>query len=434
MQIISGVLLSAGILDSAHFKEKTMNQFKHLLTPLMSLVILTLGSALLTTFLSLKLHALGVSTTIIGGLSTAYYGGIVIGAFKLESIILRIGHIRAYSACASILAATAMIHGFYINGYFWLLLRFIEGIATAGLYIVIESWILSSSTNSNRGTSLALYMIALYVAQSIGQWLLNLGHQDTLVLYAVCSVFASLSVIPLAITKINIPSFSEPDTLSIKAMFLISPSGVTTCFVSGLILGSIYGLYPIFVQHSGYSISDISSIMALTIFGGMAFQYPLGKLSDIISRRYIIALLSFMTTLLSIGLLLLPHTTFTVTALMSFILGGSVFCLYPIGISHACDRIESNQIVSATQTLLLAYGIGATIGPSLAPLCNYLFTGSGVLFFLIITSLPLGIFMLWRKRQAASVPTDEKTDFTLSVEMTPVGTEMDPRAESSSSS
>jgi MFS family permease len=406
-----------------------MNQFRHLLTPLLSLIILTLGSALLTTFLSLKLHALGVSTIIVGGLSTAYYGGIVIGAFKLESIILRVGHIRAYSACASILAATAMLHGFYVNAYFWLLLRFFEGIATAGLYVVIESWILSSSTNSNRGTSLALYMIALYMAQSIGQWLLNLGHQDSLILYAISSVFASLSVIPLSLTKINIPSFSEPDTLSIKAMFLISPSGVTTCFVSGLILGSIYGLYPIFIQHSGYPISEISTIMALTIFGGMVFQYPLGKLSDVISRRYVIALLSFITTLLCIGLLLFSRTNLFVAALMSFILGGAIFCLYPIGISHACDRIDNNQIVSATQTLLLAYGIGATLGPSLAPLCNYLFPGSGVLLFLIISSLPLGIFMLWRKRQAASVPTDEKIDFTVSAEITPVGSEMDPRAD-----
>lgn len=406
-----------------------MRQFKHLLTPLISLVIFTLGSALLTTFLSLKLHALGVSSTLIGGLSTAYYGGMVIGAFKLESIILRVGHIRAYSACASILAGTAIMHGFYLNGYFWVILRFIEGIATAGLYIVIESWILCSSTNKNRGTSLAVYMIALYLAQSIGQWLLNLGHQDSLMLYAVSSIFASLSIIPLSLTKVNIPSFSEPDTLSIKAMFLISPSGVTTCFVSGLILGSVYGLFPVFIQHSGYPISDISSIMALTIMGGMIFQYPLGRLSDIISRRYVIAFLSLMIAMLSAALLILTHTNLLEIITLSFFLGGSVFCLYPIGISHACDRIENNQIISATQTLLLAYGIGATVGPSLAPLCNHLAPGSGILFFLIITSLPLAIFMLWRKHQAASVPVDEKHEFTLSLEMTPVATEMDPRAE-----
>ncbi|MDF1761044.1 MAG: MFS transporter [Coxiellaceae bacterium] len=406
-----------------------MHSNRHLITPLTSLVILTLGSALLTTFLSLKLHMLGVSPALIGGLSTAYYGGMVIGAFKLEAIILRIGHIRAYSACASILSVAAILHGLYINEYFWLALRFFEGIATAGLYIVIESWILSSSDNSNRGTSLAIYMIALYIAQSIGQWLLNIGHQDTLILYAVSSVFASLSVIPLSLTKASIPTFSEPDTLSIKSMFLVSPSGVMTCFVSGLTLGSLYGLFPIYIQHIGYPLSDISTIMALTIFGGMIFQYPIGKLSDNISRRYVIAMLSFSTTLLSTALLFLPQISIVFITLLSFFLGGAVFCLYPIGISHACDRVENNQIISATQTLLFSYGIGATIGPSLAPLCNYLFPGSGILLFFIITSLPLGIFMLWRKGQASSVHPNEKHDFTLSIEMTPVATEMDPRAE-----
>ncbi|MDF1796375.1 MAG: MFS transporter [Coxiellaceae bacterium] len=406
-----------------------MNLSRHIITPLISLVILTLGSALLTTFLSLKLHTLGVSATLIGGLSTAYYGGMVLGAFKLEVIILRVGHIRAYSACASILSVAAMLHGFYINAYFWLALRLIEGIATAGLYIVIESWILTSSDNSNRGSSLAIYMIALYIAQSIGQWLLNIGHQDTLILYAVSSVFASLSVIPLSLTKAHIPTFSEPDTLSIKSMFLTSPSGVMTCFVAGLALGSLYGLFPIYIQHIGFPLSEISTVMALTIFGGMIFQYPLGKLSDNISRRYVIAMLAFSTTVLSLALLLFPQTSIYWVTLLSFFLGGAVFCLYPIGISHACDRVENNQIISATQTLLLSYGVGATIGPSLAPLCNYLFPGSGIMLFFIITTLPLGIFMLWRKRQISSVPTDEKHDFNLSVEMTPVATEMDPRAE-----
>ncbi|APS55722.1 hypothetical protein AVI51_16590 (plasmid) [Piscirickettsia salmonis] len=81
-----------------------LKNYKHLITPLLSLIILTLGSALLTTFLSLKLDSLNTSEFLIGGLTTAYYAGMVLGAFKLEGLILRVGHIRAYSAFASMLA------------------------------------------------------------------------------------------------------------------------------------------------------------------------------------------------------------------------------------------------------------------------------------------------------------------------------------------
>jgi MFS family permease len=406
-----------------------MYKFKDLVTPIVSLVILTLGSALLTTFLTLRLHNLGVNSFIIGGLSTAYYGGMVIGAFKLEVIILRVGHIRTYSACASILAVASLLHGFYVNGYFWLVLRFIEGIATAGLYIVIESWILSTSDDKSRGSALALYMIALYLAQSIGQWLLNIGHQDTLIIYAVSSMFAALSVIPLALTSTEMPSFMEPDTLSIKRMFKLSPAGVTTCFASGLILGSLYGLFPAYIQHLGFSMSGISTIMGLTILGGMLFQYPFGRLSDWMSRRYVIAILALITASISATLLYLPLLSLWQMGTISFFLGGAIFCLYPIGISHACDIIDSNQIISATQTLLLAYGVGATLGPLIAPIGNLYAPGSGILIFIILISTPLCVYMLWRKRAGKSIASEDKQDFTLSVEMTPVAIELDPRAE-----
>lgn len=409
--------------------DKRTDSYHFLITPLVSLVILTLGSALLTTFLSLRLHALGVNTLFVGALSTAYYAGMVLGAFKLERVILRVGHIRSYSAFASILSAAALLHGFYVNTFFWLFLRFIEGVATAGLYVVIESWILSGSDNQNRGTALAYYMVALYIAQALGQCLLNIGHQESLILYAVSAIFASLSVIPLCLAKVDAPSFSEPEVLSIKQMFRISPSGVTTCVISGLVLASIYGLYPVYLQAHHFPLHEISIIMAVTIFGGMVFQYPLGKLSDLISRRYVISGLALATAMVSAALLFFGESSAARTNILSFLLGGAAFCLYPIGISHACDRVTNHQMVSATQTLLLSYGIGATLGPLLAPLCNTISRGNGLLTFFILASTSLTIYMLWRKIQKPAVPEEEKHDFTLSLEMTPVAIEMDPRVE-----
>jgi len=406
-----------------------MSQYKNLIAPILSLVIFTLGSALLTTFLSLRLHSLGVSSFLVGGLSTAYYGGMVIGAFKLEAIIIRVGHIRTYAAGASMLAVASLLHGFYVNSYFWLALRLVEGIATAGLYIVIESWILTSSDTNKRGSSLAIYMIALYIAQSIGQWLLNLGNPATLILYAVSAMFAALSVIPLALTKVEMPSFLEPETLSLKKIFMLSPAGVTTCFASGLILGSLYGLYPAYLQHLRYSVASISIIMGITIFGGMLFQYPFGRLSDWMSRRYVIAILCCMSAVLSASILWLPMVSLWQMGILSFLFGGAIFCLYPLGISHTCDVIDSGHIISATQTLLLSYGIGATLGPLVAPFGNLYFNGSGVLFFIMLISIVLGVYMIWRKSQLAPIRSENKQDFTLSVEMTPVAIELDPRIE-----
>ncbi|PRP55747.1 MFS transporter, partial [Bacillus halotolerans] len=141
-------------------------------------------------------------------------------------------------------------------------------------------------------------------------------------------------MIPLALTRTTAPIFSEPETLSIGQMIKLSPSGVSTCFVSGMILGSIYGLYPIFIQNSGYPTAEISIIMGLTIFGGMVFQYPFGRLSDLISRRYVIAFLALMSSVLCVAIIEIGKDNVYIISILSFLLGGTTFCLYPIGISH----------------------------------------------------------------------------------------------------
>ncbi|QGP62183.1 hypothetical protein [Piscirickettsia salmonis] len=47
----------------------------------------------------------------------------------------------------------------------------------------------------------------------------------------------------------------------------------------------------------------------------------------------------------------------------------------------------------------------------------------------MVMSLPLCLFMLWRKQISASVPMEEKHSFVPATEITPVTNEMDPRAD-----
>lgn len=399
-----------------------MQQFRHLWTPVLCLLIITAGSALITTFLALKLNLLHVSPFLIGLLTTAYYSGMALGAFQIEPIIMRIGHIRAYAGFASVLAVITICHGFWINPYFWIFLRFLGGLATAGLYVVIESWILSGVDAKQRGFALGFYMVSLYVAQSGGQWLINLGGYHSLMPYAIAAMLASLSVIPLTMLRTPTPIFSEPETLSISKMFQLSPSGTMTCMVGGLVLGALYGLYPIFIQSLGYHNHQISVVMSVLILGGMCFQIPIGKLSDRVPRRNVIAALGLSTCILSILIVLFANHYFFVLVGFSFLFGGATFCLYPIGISHACDRVNNDQIVSATQTLLLFYGVGAALGPLFSPLF-------GLMLFVMIMSVLLFVFILIRKTIKDPVLPEDKQDFVPTTELTPINNEMDPRSE-----
>ena len=48
---------------------------------------------------------------------------------------------------------------------------------------------------------------------------------------------------------------------------------------------------------------------------------------------------------------------------MLFLLGGGVFALYPVAVSHAADRAPAEALVPMIQGLLLINSLGSAISP-----------------------------------------------------------------------
>jgi MFS family permease len=396
--------------------------------PLLSLFILILGNGLFNTLITIRLNLEGNSAFIIGLATTAYYAGLVCASFKIERTIIRVGHIRAFAAFASILAIVTLLQGMFVVPWFWLVLRFISGGATAGLFIVIESWLLILGTVKTRGQILALYMLVFYCAQGLGQFLINLAEPTAYSLFAITAMLCSLSIIPLTIGKIGTPQFEEPVSLTFVTLYKKSTSGIVGCFCSGLILGTVYGLLPLYIAEKTQNASDVALFMALTIFGGMALQYPLGKLSDYVDRRNVLIGIALLTIVASLAINLAFHSLWF--ALINiFIFGGLAFTFYPVSISHACDSLAPSEIVAGTQGLLLAYSVGATIGPMIAPVFIKFFGINGLFIYFITISAGLAAFFIWRKTRAA--PTAHEETFVVMPQTTPITAELDPRAPSS---
>ena len=116
------------------------NLLKKVMSPLLSLFIFALCSGFFLTFLSLSMNAHDESSLMIGAMTGIFYAGLVCGSFRIESFIARVGHIRAFSTFASLLAVISLLHGIFYNMPLWFVLRFITGFGTAGIFVVIESW------------------------------------------------------------------------------------------------------------------------------------------------------------------------------------------------------------------------------------------------------------------------------------------------------
>ncbi|MCR9191696.1 MAG: MFS transporter [Gammaproteobacteria bacterium] len=399
---------------------------KKVIAPLLSLFVFMFGSGFFLTLLSLTMNFHHEAPLMVGAMTGMYYAGLVCGSFKIERFIVRVGHIRAFSTFASALAVMSLLHGIFYNMPFWLVLRFLSGFMTAGAFVVIESWLLCNSTTSTRGRILSLYMMTYYAAQACGQLLINLGNPDDLLLFGIATMLCSLSVIPLAMTYVTTPQFDEPSTMNLKTLYKKTMSSIFGCFCAGMTLSASYALFPIIFSNIYHEASKISLFMFCLIMGGMALQYPVGKVSDTVDRRFVVIILSCLVAVTSL-LLIVAYKYYISSIILIIILGGLTFTIYPICISYACDSLDNNDIVAGIQGLLLSYSLGATIGPFVAPFFMHVLKEPGLfVYFIVIAGSVAGLFA-WRKTQTDSPPQEEP--FRVMTQTTPVMVEIDPRGE-----
>lgn len=402
------------------------------LSPLLGLLIFIVGHGLLSTLLSLRLNAEGVAAGWIGLVSSAYFAGLVLGAFVNVRLIRRIGHIRAYAAYASLLAVLALCHGMMVDPAVWSGLRLVGGFATGGLFVVIESWMLVSSSPATRGRLMAVYMILLYGGLAAGQWLLHFIDPLQLSPFALVAISASLSVLPLALTRVPLPQTGTARHIGLITLARLTPSAVGSCVASGLVLGGIYGLLPLFFAASGRELGAVANLMALVILGGMLLQYPLGRLSDRFDRRRILAGLGMGLLIFSVAMLIASQLPWgELRAALIFLFGGLAFSLYPISLSQACDELTPEQMVSANQGMLLAYSLGSMIGPLLASQAMQYSRPEALFIYFALCGGGLFLFLLWRQKTRSAVPLADHQSYMPMPPNTPLGGELDPRTPES---
>jgi MFS family permease len=357
---------------------------RSLAAPFLSLILLILASGLCNTFISVRLEIEGYSPAIIGSVTAALYAGIFAGSIWMDRWISKMGHIKSFIVFAFFTMLLTLIQSVWVNPYFWIVLRFLGGICTAGIFIVIESWLLIRATPMFRGAILSIYLAIFYGALSAGQLLINLADPTTANPFYIISVLTALSILPMATTSIPQPKIEPGVRLSSTELFKISPFGLIGVVVSGILLAAVYGLMPVYAKEIGMTVPEIGDLMALLIFGGLSFQWPLGRLADKSNRRGVLIGTSVLTFIICCTIALSGHLSPTLFLILMFFFGGFAFTIYPLSMAHACEKIKEDQIVSATGGFVLSYGIGAIAGPIMAPIAMNCLGSNGLFYFLAL--------------------------------------------------
>ncbi|MCG8296136.1 MFS transporter [Pseudomonas entomophila] len=392
------------------------------LAPLLGLFIIALGNGFMSSLTTLRLGAAGESATTIGVVSSAYFIGLTLGAVFNDRLILRIGHIRAYSSFAALIGATILLQGLFYDTTWWSVLRLLNGWAAVGVFLVIESWLLLAGDAKIRGRLLALYMIAFYGAGVIAQATLGeiTSWGDTAP-FMLAGMLATLSVLPIVILPRVSPLLDQVEPLKPRQLLGVAPTGLVGCFGSGVAIAGIYALLPLYLQRIGLDIGEIGDMMAWVILGAMLLQYPVGRWSDRKDRQDVLITLAAACVVLSVLIVLLPTDTVLLPALL-FMLGGGVFALYPVAVSSAADRAPADALVPMIQGLLLINSLGSAMAPlAISPMMTS-YGEVGLFWAFAVINLAMVGFFLWRrgKRPAPEHPAP----FAPTATFSPTGAEL----------
>lgn len=398
-----------------------MRQVIHASLPLFfGLCLIMLGNGLQGTLLGVRATIEGFGTASIGLVMSLYYVGYVIGSFFVPKMVKNVGHIRVFTALASLVSVTALLHGALVDVWFWVAIRLFTGFSYAGLYIVAESWLNDMSTNKTRGKILALYQVISFGGLVGGQFLLSVADPGTITLFILTSVLVSIALIPISLSSRPAPSFDEPEHISLRRLFVLSPFGMVCSFGSGTAVSIVLALGAVYASQLGLSITQISTFMATYLVGGVLFQIPIGWLSDRYKRRSVLIGLCLLGGFVSLGCFFLPITNLLFYVFL-FLVGGCSLSIYGQASAHTNDNILPKNYVAAGASLILVNGLGAAFAPFVVSMFMSVF---GVqVYFPILASIffVLSGYGFFRILKREAVPLEEQTDaMTLPVRYTPV--------------
>ena len=360
-------------------------------------LMMLIGSGLLSTYLGLRLAADHVDSLWVGALMAANYFGLVLGGKIGHRLIARVGHIRAYSACAGIVGAAVLGHGLVDWLPAWLILRVIVGLGMMCQYMVIESWLNEQADANQRGMVFSGYMIASYLGLVLGQLILVMHPSLGLELLMLVALCFALCLVPVALTRRIHPAPLHPAPMEPRFFIKRVPQSLSTVLGAGLIVGSFYGLAPLYASQQGLSTEQVGLFMGSCIFAGLLVQWPLGWLSDRYDRAVLIRSFAFSLALAALPLAIMPQVPLEVLFIAGFLCSLVQFCLYPLAVAFSNDHVEGDRRVSLTAMLLVTYGVGASIGPLVAGVLMKLFGSQMLYAFFSFFSLVL----VWRIRPKA---------------------------------
>lgn len=364
------------------------------------ITMLMVGNGLQGTLLGIRATLEGFGPLVTGSVMACYYAGFITSSFAAPLLIQRVGHVRSYAAFSAAASVAILIHGLIVEPAVWALMRGLTGFCLAGIYIVSESWLNSRSENAIRGSVMSVYTMLLLVSVAAGQLVVSMGDPFSPWLFIIASMLISLAVLPMVLSIQPSPEIDTPERFGIRELAAASPLGAALAGGAGLIYGAYGGMGAAFATGAGLSTAWAAFFMVgITLSGGLT-QWPLGKLSDVLARRWVVLGSTSAAALLALAAMRMTAAEPAWLVGAAALFGAAALPLYALANAVANDRVPPHKRVAAGSGLILLYGSGSIGGPILSAGAIELFGDIG--YFLSLALICAGLAAWTAVRMLAS--------------------------------
>ncbi|NOC43897.1 MFS transporter [Ruegeria sp. HKCCD7559] len=413
------------------------NQVLNLQSLFIAMAAVQLATAGSGTLVPLAFSEIGASQEAASFAASAYSAGFLVGCFVVARSIADIGHIRAFASGAAITIAVAILFSVSASTPFLVFLRFLTGLATAGLFSIGDTWLNETVEDKSRGRVLAVYAIIVGVVAVFSQFLVFVVPGDIREAFVYVALFYCVSIVVISTTRSSPPNNESNVPIRMRGLFKDAPAAAIGVFAMGMVSTTLLSVVPYNAAQLGVAIFDVALMVAIVYLGRVLFQFPLGWLSDKMDRRIVILIATVTATVVLLLMAVLvdvdyDHSVnsfdynsigFAVLSIILVLLGGSLLTLYSLLVAHALDRTVPVFVSSAAVTMLLVWTLGSITGPLIA---NAATTYFGDIALYWVNFAVMLCFALYLGQRIWSVEPVSRAEQTSHTDVLPTSTEMAP--------
>ncbi|MCB1540740.1 MAG: MFS transporter [Rhodoblastus sp.] len=333
-----------------------------LIAAIAAISIVGVGLSMTIPLIAVRMEAAGYSASANGwGVAMSGLATILVSPF-MPALVRRLGVRRLMSLALALAVASLAGLAFVDNVLWWFPIRFGLGASLTLFFVVSEYAINALAPEERRGLWIGIYSTALYLGFALGPVIIGfVGTEGRTGFYSAIALFM-IGGAPIIAAGAAIPTFSERAERPAWAMIFRAPVIMLASLLFGALETGGMGLLPVHALRNGYDAATGALFVSFVAFGNVAFQLPLGLLSDRVDRRKLIVAIAIVGLVGALALMGLGAHYAAFSALL-FVWGGIVGGLYMVGLATLGARYTGADLASANSAFVMLYATGMIIGP-----------------------------------------------------------------------